>query len=201
MESGRFKVFDHLHDWLSEFRLFHRLEGKIVPEFDDLLSATRYAAPIEYPRGGHRMINVHKVIVQVRPPRATFPGEVAEGFYCVVDSSVVLTDAGGKPIGSEKRHLNPLLLVDWYARVVAAVQHRLSVAVAHHETGVSCFDCPGRREATRERTAESLTRANGRPFSLMAAQCKRSSVIAKRSYAAVARTIADLLKLTACGFV
>ncbi len=43
MESGRFKVFDHLHDWFSEFRLFHRLEGKIVPEYDDLLSATRYA--------------------------------------------------------------------------------------------------------------------------------------------------------------
>jgi len=43
MESGRFKVFDHLNDWLSEFRLYHRLEGKIVPEYDDLLSATRYA--------------------------------------------------------------------------------------------------------------------------------------------------------------
>ncbi|MGB8633601.1 MAG: hypothetical protein WCD69_30210 [Xanthobacteraceae bacterium] len=43
MESGRFKVFDHLHDWFSEFRLFHRQEGKIVPEYDDLISATRYA--------------------------------------------------------------------------------------------------------------------------------------------------------------
>jgi hypothetical protein len=43
MESGRFKVFDHLHDWFSEFRLFHRLDGKIVPEYDDLLAATRYA--------------------------------------------------------------------------------------------------------------------------------------------------------------
>jgi hypothetical protein len=43
MESGRFKVFDHLNDWFSEFRLYHRVEGKIVPEYDDLLSATRYA--------------------------------------------------------------------------------------------------------------------------------------------------------------
>ena len=43
MESGRFKVFDHLNDWFSEFRMYHRLEGKIVPEYDDLLSATRYA--------------------------------------------------------------------------------------------------------------------------------------------------------------
>jgi hypothetical protein len=43
MESGRFKVFDHLHDWFSEFRLYHRQDGKIVPEYDDLMSATRYA--------------------------------------------------------------------------------------------------------------------------------------------------------------
>src|SRR5262249_57005315 len=70
MESGRFKVFDHLNDWFSEFRLFHRLDGKIVPEYDDLLAATRYAvvmlrfaksksfndrwrAPIEYPNMGY----------------------------------------------------------------------------------------------------------------------------------------------------
>jgi len=69
MESGRFKVFDHLNDWLSEFRLYHRLEGKIVPEYDDLLSSTRYAVvmlrfaksksfsdkwrrPLEYPNLG-----------------------------------------------------------------------------------------------------------------------------------------------------
>jgi len=43
METGRFKVFDHLHDWMSEFRLFHRQEGKIVAEYDDLMAATRYA--------------------------------------------------------------------------------------------------------------------------------------------------------------
>jgi Terminase RNaseH-like domain len=43
MESGRFKVFEHLNDWFSEFRLYHRLEGKIVAEYDDLMSATRYA--------------------------------------------------------------------------------------------------------------------------------------------------------------
>ena len=45
--------------------------------------------------------------VQIKAPRGTFPGEVAEGYYCVVDNAVVLTDADGRPINSEKRHLGP----------------------------------------------------------------------------------------------
>ena len=53
------------------------------------------------------MNDVHKVTVQVRAPRGTFPGEVVEGWYCVVDNAVVLTDAEGRPIDSEKRHLSP----------------------------------------------------------------------------------------------
>lgn len=43
MESGRLKVFDHLNDWFEEFRLYHRKNGKVFKERDDLLSATRYA--------------------------------------------------------------------------------------------------------------------------------------------------------------
>ena len=42
METGRFKVFRHLSDWFEEFRLYHRKDGKVVKENDDLLSATRY---------------------------------------------------------------------------------------------------------------------------------------------------------------
>ena len=53
------------------------------------------------------MTDVHKVIIQIRAPRGTFYGEVAEGFYVVVDGAVVLTDRDGKPIGADKRHLNP----------------------------------------------------------------------------------------------
>jgi len=53
------------------------------------------------------MNEVHKVTVQVRAPRGTFPGEVVEGWYCVVDNTVVLTDAEGKPTGEDKRYLNP----------------------------------------------------------------------------------------------
>jgi len=44
MQSGRFKVFKHHLDWLSEFRLYHRQNGKIHKEHDHLLDATRYAA-------------------------------------------------------------------------------------------------------------------------------------------------------------
>jgi hypothetical protein len=43
MESGRFKVFSHLNDWFEEFRLYHRKDGRVHKEGDDLMSATRYA--------------------------------------------------------------------------------------------------------------------------------------------------------------
>ena len=42
MLTGRLKVAKHLEDWFDEFRLYHRKDGKIVKEYDDLLSATRY---------------------------------------------------------------------------------------------------------------------------------------------------------------
>jgi phage terminase large subunit-like protein len=43
MQTGRLKVFGHLAEWFEEFRMYHRKDGKIVKEFDDLISATRYA--------------------------------------------------------------------------------------------------------------------------------------------------------------
>jgi phage terminase large subunit-like protein len=43
MEAGKFKVFDHLNDWFEEFRLYHRKDGRVHKEHDDLMSATRYA--------------------------------------------------------------------------------------------------------------------------------------------------------------
>jgi hypothetical protein len=42
MQTGRFKVFKHLEEWFAEFRLYHRDDGKIIKERDDLMSATRY---------------------------------------------------------------------------------------------------------------------------------------------------------------
>ena len=43
MQTGRFKVFRNLEDWFSEFRLYHRKDGKVVKEYDDLMAASRYA--------------------------------------------------------------------------------------------------------------------------------------------------------------
>ena len=43
MQTGRFKVARHLEQWFEEFRLYHRKDGKVVKEGDDILSATRYA--------------------------------------------------------------------------------------------------------------------------------------------------------------
>ena len=43
MTSGRFKVAAHLSTWLEEFRMYHRKDGQIVKERDDLMSATRIA--------------------------------------------------------------------------------------------------------------------------------------------------------------
>ena len=42
METGRLKVFAHLEEWFDEFRLYHRKDGLVVKEFDDLMAATRY---------------------------------------------------------------------------------------------------------------------------------------------------------------
>lgn len=42
METGRLKVFAGLNEWFEEFRLYHRKDGKIVKERDDIMSATRY---------------------------------------------------------------------------------------------------------------------------------------------------------------
>lgn len=41
MQTGRFKVFSTFTDWFEELRLYHRKDGKIVKERDDLMSATR----------------------------------------------------------------------------------------------------------------------------------------------------------------
>lgn len=41
MQTGRFKVFRHLNDFFEEKNLYHRKEGVIVKEDDDLLDAVR----------------------------------------------------------------------------------------------------------------------------------------------------------------
>jgi phage terminase large subunit-like protein len=43
METGRWKVFTGCREWLEEFRLYHRKDGKVVKERDDVICASRYA--------------------------------------------------------------------------------------------------------------------------------------------------------------
>jgi phage terminase large subunit-like protein len=43
MQTGRWKVFSTCPEWLEERRLYHRKDGKIVKERDDVISASRYA--------------------------------------------------------------------------------------------------------------------------------------------------------------
>lgn len=43
MQTGRWKVFSNQLDWLQERQLYHRKDGKIVNERDDVISASRYA--------------------------------------------------------------------------------------------------------------------------------------------------------------
>lgn len=43
MQTGRWKVFSTCTEWLEERRLYHRKDGKIVKERDDVLCASRYA--------------------------------------------------------------------------------------------------------------------------------------------------------------
>lgn len=41
-DDGRLKVASHLEEWFTEYRMYHREDGKIVKERDDMMSATRY---------------------------------------------------------------------------------------------------------------------------------------------------------------
>lgn len=43
MRSGRLKVFDHCHELFKEMQDYHRKDGKIVKEDDDIMDAMRYS--------------------------------------------------------------------------------------------------------------------------------------------------------------
>jgi len=40
--SGRLKVFAHLSEWFAEYKLYRRLDGKVVKLKDHAMDATRY---------------------------------------------------------------------------------------------------------------------------------------------------------------
>ena len=47
LQTGRLKVFSTCPDWFSEYRMYHRKEGVLYKENDDLLSATRMATMMQ----------------------------------------------------------------------------------------------------------------------------------------------------------
>lgn len=57
MQTGRLRVFRHLTEWFEEFNLYHRKDGLIVKQNDDILSATRYALMMRR----HAVVRVKKV--------------------------------------------------------------------------------------------------------------------------------------------
>jgi phage terminase large subunit-like protein len=64
MQTGRFKVFKELNDWWEEFRLYHRKDGKVVKEGDDLMAATRYALMmLRFARTEKQRRDFHREIV------------------------------------------------------------------------------------------------------------------------------------------
>jgi len=58
MQTGKLLVFAHLGEWFEEFRTYHRKDGKIVKEGDDLMSAMRMAWMM---RRAARQVNVTPV--------------------------------------------------------------------------------------------------------------------------------------------
>lgn len=67
MRTGRFKVAKHLNDWWEEFRLYHRKDGKIVKENDDLMSATRVGVMMLR----HAKVRVQPVKAKIHPYQPT----------------------------------------------------------------------------------------------------------------------------------
>lgn len=65
MQTGRWKVFSTVTEWFDEFRLYHRKDGIVVKEFDDLISASRYALMMK--RFAKVYQPKHKVEQQVKP--------------------------------------------------------------------------------------------------------------------------------------
>jgi phage terminase large subunit-like protein len=65
MHDGRWKVFDGMCPlWMEEFRLYHREDGKLVKEMDDLICASRYAL---------MMLRFARIVQPERHPFGLYP--------------------------------------------------------------------------------------------------------------------------------
>jgi len=66
MQTGRLKVFETCNEFFNEFRAYHRKDGKVVKEYDDVLSAVRYAM---------MMLRHSKTVLEMAPTKAR-PGTI-----------------------------------------------------------------------------------------------------------------------------
>lgn len=67
MMTGRFKVFSHLNPWLEEKRSYHRKDGKLSVNRDDILKATFYALMMKRYAATETSANVHVSQAPSRP--------------------------------------------------------------------------------------------------------------------------------------
>lgn len=74
MITGRLKVFGHLAEWFEEFNHYHRKDGLIVKEADDLLSATRYGIMMR------RFAVTQSKPGAQRPVQVTMPSRSGQGW-------------------------------------------------------------------------------------------------------------------------
>ena len=71
MQTDRLKVFSNLNDWWEEFRTYHRKDGLIVKQNDDLMAATRYAVMMRR--------NAAVQFTKVEQPQRSFSGAGRSG--------------------------------------------------------------------------------------------------------------------------
>lgn len=55
---------------------------------------------------GHRAaVTVHRVVIQLRKPSGSDPGQVSDGFYTITDGVLTMTRPDGEPVDPEQfRH-------------------------------------------------------------------------------------------------
>lgn len=58
METGRWKVFRHLTDWFEEKRLYHRRDGKVWKENDDLMACLHPDTEVITNKGKMRIVDL-----------------------------------------------------------------------------------------------------------------------------------------------
>ena len=70
MVTGRLKIFSNLTHWWEEKRMYHRKDGQIVAERDDLMAATRYG-----------MMDLRKARVNIATSHRHSPPSILTGLH------------------------------------------------------------------------------------------------------------------------